>query len=217
MTRTLTIIAVTMGVVFFLYGVISGQPLLANIVFMLGIIVANVPEGLLPTLTLALSMASLRMARKTLSGQSLEAVESLVYDAIRTDKQERHEERIGIDVDRCLRLNGDELQPHNDRRLLRLALIASDLHGRDGHWTGDPLDVEVAERFTSLGGQAAPTVEHTMRHFPFDVRKRGQAGLLADGDDAVFATSAWESLRPLIRFIVSTNDHVDSIPPTRLG
>ena len=49
MVRVLTAIAVTMGVGFFTYGVFAGRPLWVNLVFMLGIIVANVPEGLLPT------------------------------------------------------------------------------------------------------------------------------------------------------------------------
>jgi sodium/potassium-transporting ATPase subunit alpha len=53
-----------MGFSFF-YGVASGKPLWMNLVFMMGIIVANVPEGLLPTLTLALVMGSLRVAKRT--------------------------------------------------------------------------------------------------------------------------------------------------------
>lgn len=65
MVRILTLIAVCLGITFFLYGVFSGRSLLVNLVFMMGIIVANVPEGLLPTFTLALAMGSLRMARRT--------------------------------------------------------------------------------------------------------------------------------------------------------
>ena len=41
---------------FFAYGLLIERPLWVNVVFMLGIIVASVPEGLLPTLTLALAM-----------------------------------------------------------------------------------------------------------------------------------------------------------------
>ena len=58
MVRVLTVIAIVMGVFFFAYGVATGRSLWINIVFMLGIIVANVPEGLLPTVTLSLTMAS---------------------------------------------------------------------------------------------------------------------------------------------------------------
>ncbi len=87
MVRVLTVIAVVMGMLFFAYGVAIGRSLWVNIVFMLGIIVANVPEGLLPTFTLALSMASLRMAQKQVLVKNLEAVESLgAVHVICTDK-----------------------------------------------------------------------------------------------------------------------------------
>ena len=64
MVKILTIIACSMGLGFFLYGIAAGRPLWVSLVFMMGIIVANVPEGLLPTFTLSLAMASLRMAGK---------------------------------------------------------------------------------------------------------------------------------------------------------
>ena len=72
---------------FFLYGMFSGRSLWVNLVFMMGIIVANVPEGLLPTFTLALAMGSLRMARKNVLVTSLNAVEALgAVEVICTDK-----------------------------------------------------------------------------------------------------------------------------------
>ncbi|MCA9141002.1 MAG: cation-transporting P-type ATPase, partial [Planctomycetales bacterium] len=87
MVRVLTVIAIVMGVVFFAYGIAIGRSLWVSVVFMLGIIVANVPEGLLPTFTLALSMAGLRMARKQVLVKNLEAVESLgAMHVICTDK-----------------------------------------------------------------------------------------------------------------------------------
>ena len=57
-------IAVVLGVVFFLAGLGLQQELLPSLIFAAGIIVANVPEGLMPTVTLALSLASRRMARQ---------------------------------------------------------------------------------------------------------------------------------------------------------
>lgn len=87
MVRVLTLIATVMGVVFFLYGLMIGRSIWINLAFMLGIIVANVPEGLLPTFTLALSMARLRMARKNVLIKNLTAVESLgAVQVICTDK-----------------------------------------------------------------------------------------------------------------------------------
>jgi sodium/potassium-transporting ATPase subunit alpha len=70
-------IAIMLGVSFFLVSVAVGRGELASLIFAIGIIVANVPEGLLPTVTLALTMASKRMARKNALIKNLESVETL--------------------------------------------------------------------------------------------------------------------------------------------
>ncbi|MFA6920430.1 MAG: HAD-IC family P-type ATPase [Gallionella sp.] len=62
--RIISRIAITLGVLFFILSVLLGKPLIGSLIFAIGIIVANVPEGLLPTVTLALTMASRRMAQK---------------------------------------------------------------------------------------------------------------------------------------------------------
>ncbi|MBN2838008.1 MAG: HAD-IC family P-type ATPase [Fusobacteriaceae bacterium] len=54
-----------------------GKPLIGSIIFAIGIIVANVPEGLLPTITLALTIASKRMAKKNALVKNLESIETL--------------------------------------------------------------------------------------------------------------------------------------------
>ncbi|MFG2715629.1 hypothetical protein ACGFX2_34570 [Streptomyces goshikiensis] len=45
--------AVAMGAVFLVLGVAVGLPLTDSLIFAIGLLVANVPEGLLPTITLA--------------------------------------------------------------------------------------------------------------------------------------------------------------------
>lgn len=70
-------IAMGLGVVFFIIGWLIGNPFWGNLIFAIGIIVANVPEGLLPTVTLALSIASQRMAKKNALIKTLESVETL--------------------------------------------------------------------------------------------------------------------------------------------
>jgi sodium/potassium-transporting ATPase subunit alpha len=64
-------------VLFFLIGVGIGRPIIENLVFAIGIIVANVPEGLLSTVTVALSITAKRMAAKSVLVKNLEAVETL--------------------------------------------------------------------------------------------------------------------------------------------
>ncbi|HSH13019.1 MAG TPA: HAD-IC family P-type ATPase, partial [Desulfurivibrionaceae bacterium] len=76
-TRVLTLIALLMGLVFFLLGLFSGKGALMASIFALSLIVANVPEGLLPTITLSLSLASQRMARRNALIKNLDSVETL--------------------------------------------------------------------------------------------------------------------------------------------
>ena len=86
--RTVTSIAVGMGALAFIAGVVLvGVGPLESLVFAIGIIVANVPEGLLPTVTLALALATQRMARERALVRRLSAVETLgCVSVICTDK-----------------------------------------------------------------------------------------------------------------------------------
>jgi len=77
LSRLVAVLAVALGGGFFLLGTAIGQPFSASFVFAIGIMVANVPEGLLPTVTLALSMAARRMARRRALVRHLPAVETL--------------------------------------------------------------------------------------------------------------------------------------------
>lgn len=52
---------------FFALGFVIGTPLISNLVFMIGIIVANVPEGLLATVTVCLTLTAKRMHKKQAS------------------------------------------------------------------------------------------------------------------------------------------------------
>lgn len=76
-TNILTIIASSVGVVFFALGLFSGQSFLIASIFAISLIVANVPEGLLPTITLSLSLASQRMARRNALIKNLDSVQTL--------------------------------------------------------------------------------------------------------------------------------------------
>ncbi|XP_078282945.1 potassium-transporting ATPase alpha chain 2-like [Rhinoraja longicauda] len=73
----ITGLAVGMGVVFFIISICLGYRILDSIIFLIGIIVANVPEGLLATLTVSLTLTAKRMAKKNCLVKNLEAVETL--------------------------------------------------------------------------------------------------------------------------------------------
>uniref|UniRef100_A0AAR2J6N2 Sodium/potassium-transporting ATPase subunit alpha n=1 Tax=Pygocentrus nattereri TaxID=42514 RepID=A0AAR2J6N2_PYGNA len=73
----ITGVAVFLGVSFFILSIILGYSWLEAVIFLIGIIVANVPEGLLATVTVCLTLTAKRMARKNCLVKNLEAVETL--------------------------------------------------------------------------------------------------------------------------------------------
>merc|ERR1711953_1635223 len=73
----ITGVAVFLGVTFFIIAFILGYNWLDAVIFFIGIIVANVPEGLLATVTVCLTLTAKRMASKNCLVKNLEAVETL--------------------------------------------------------------------------------------------------------------------------------------------
>lgn len=75
--RTIALIAVCVGVAFFLASLLLGTEVRVGFVFAIGVTVALVPEGLLPTVTLSLAISAQRMADHKALVRRLEAVETL--------------------------------------------------------------------------------------------------------------------------------------------
>uniref|UniRef100_A0AAY4BGX7 Sodium/potassium-transporting ATPase subunit alpha n=1 Tax=Denticeps clupeoides TaxID=299321 RepID=A0AAY4BGX7_9TELE len=73
----ITGVAVFLGVSFFALSLALGYSWLEAVIFLIGIIVANVPEGLLATVTVCLTLTAKRMAHKNCLVKNLEAVETL--------------------------------------------------------------------------------------------------------------------------------------------
>merc|ERR1712166_770134 len=70
-------VAMSLGLIFFIFGVFYDYDIITNLVFAIGIIVANVPEGLLATVTVSLALTAQRMAGKMGLVKNLESVETL--------------------------------------------------------------------------------------------------------------------------------------------
>ncbi|MGE5280958.1 MAG: cation-translocating P-type ATPase [Chloroflexota bacterium] len=157
-------VAIAAGVLFFAIGTTAaGLSLADSATFAIGLLVANVPEGLLPTITLALAVGVRRMARRRALVKRLTAVETLgSTDVICTDKTGTLTEgRMSV---RALWADGVELVPGGDgavtsgepfSALLRTALRCNNATARrDGDgWRrgGDPSESALLVAAGELG------------------------------------------------------------------
>ena len=76
-TLIITIIATALGIIFLGFSFLIGSKLITGIVNAIGIIVANVPEGLPITLTISLAATAQRLAKKKVLVKNLQGVETL--------------------------------------------------------------------------------------------------------------------------------------------
>jgi magnesium-transporting ATPase (P-type) len=206
LTRVIAALATGLGVAFFTIGYAIGLPLWHNGMFAIGIIVANVPEGLLPTVTLALAMASQRLARKNVLVKHLASVEALgSTTVICTDKTGTLTEmtvgRLYVG-DRFFDSPSEALAEAGDvaRGLLLTALHCEEVEkAREGGRTkllGDPTEVALVQmaRRALPGETLFPRVDEV----PFDSdRKRLSTLHRTDAGLVLFTKGALAALLPL--------------------
>jgi len=178
-TRLVSFLSAALGTGFFALGVSTGVlPMAEGFLFALGVIVANVPEGLLPTLTLALALGVQRMARQKSLVKRLSAVETLgATTVICTDKTGTlTQNRMAA---RCVWIGGrtlatdalaDERSP-GLRELFEAAALASQATPE----RGDPTEVALVAAGAQLGvdPEKLRQAHELLAPYPFDsFRKR---------------------------------------------
>lgn len=199
LSRLIAVLATALGVAFFGAGLAIGMPLWATVLFAIGIIVANVPEGLLPTVTLALAMAAQRLARRNMLVRHLAAVEALgSVSVICTDKTGTLTENRMVPARLMI---GERALEHLDavpREAPDLAAILRHCHSltrlAEGRMAGDPLEAALLD----LAG-GVPGSRPLIHELPFDPERRRMATLHAteDGGLMLYAKGALDALLPL--------------------
>jgi calcium-translocating P-type ATPase len=208
-SRLIALVATGLGAAFFAIGSALGLPVFHNVLFAIGIIVANVPEGLLPTITLSLAMAAQRMARRNALVRHLPSVEALgAATAICTDKtgtltQSRMAVRsflLGAALREVAADGTFEPVCAADRRFLEACLFCEDLRENGAserhEWLGDPMEVALVEaaRRALPDAAASPRVDE----IPFDSDRRRLSTLHRSPEGLVLYTKgALEALLPL--------------------
>jgi calcium-translocating P-type ATPase len=177
-TRIITALALAFGGGFLVLGVATRLlGLRDGFIFALGVIVANVPEGLLPTLTLALALGVQRLARRRSLVKRLSAVETLgATTVICTDKTgtltEGRMTLAAVWVNGQTRAGDDIVDDAADMRSLFEAAVLASLATAEA---GDPTEVALVRAAGRVGldPQSLRTTHPLLAAHPFDsFRKR---------------------------------------------
>ncbi|MCW2623184.1 MAG: magnesium-transporting ATPase [Frankiales bacterium] len=176
-------VAVGVGVAFLPLGMLAGLSLNEAAVFAIGLLVANVPEGLLPTITLALAAGVRSLAQDGAVVKRLSAVETLgCTTVICTDKTGTlTQNRMSVVATWTPGLGRRELaptgRPDEILQLLSAAALCSSVPpGTDPAEVPDPME-------RALAGAASTEPTGTrVQVFPFDPVRRRMSAVTLQGE-----------------------------------
>ncbi len=216
--QLIAVIALGAGAVFLALGLTAAAlPLKDATNFAIGLLVANVPEGLLPTITLALAVGVRRMARRRALVKRLTAVETLgSTDVICTDKtgtltEGRMTAQLlwadGIELATGAGSAGEAPRREPFSALLRTATRCNNatLTRHDGGWRrgGDPSESALLVAAWRLGEDVEGLLaerEGVRRHgYHFDARLRLMSTLDRERDETMWVHTKGAPLEVLAR------------------
>jgi len=217
-TRLVAALSIAIGTLFFVVAGLLGMGLSERFVFAIGVMVALVPEGLLPTVTLALALATQRMAGRNVLVRRLSSVETLgETTVICTDKtgtlteNEMTVQRVwtpeievavegsGYEPFGLFRAEGKVVDPAPLTEPLRAGLLCNDarlVHSQAG-WSilGDPTEaalVVLAEKGGLRHEQEAARAPRLVELSFSSERKRMTTVHLADDERVAYVKGAAE-------------------------
>lgn len=203
-TRIIATISVIVGITFFTLGFFIGRSFWSNFIFAIGIIVALIPEGLLPTVTVSLAMSSLRMAKKKALIKSLNSVETLgAVTTICTDKTgtltQNKMSVTEIWFNNEIK-NISDIQKDSINELLIIAQLCNNSRFIKNEFVGDPTEIALLKISKEIIGDIN---SERLREIPFDSeRKRMSTINLLNDQYLLLSKGAPETLIPLCNKIL---------------
>ncbi len=199
-TRIVAVIAAVVGVFFFILGFAIGRTFWANFIFAIGITVALIPEGMLPTVTLALAMGSQRMAKRKALIKTLSSVETLgSVTVICTDKTgtitQNNMAVAKVWADDELIEPNATMTGETTRLLFTTAALCNNARFADNEYRGDPTETALLKAAREALGDIPAK---RLFEIPFDSdRKMMTIGCVREGGTTAFSKGALERILPL--------------------
>jgi calcium-translocating P-type ATPase len=225
----IAVVAVLLGAAFIPVATLAaGLSFLNAVVFAVGLLVGNVPEGLLPVITLALAIGVRDLARRGAVVKRLSAVETLgSTDVICTDKtgtltENRMRVTMAATATGTVDLTANPTQP--DVTLTRLAVAmtsCNNAHNTSGGCAavGDPTEIAMLDAAAELGVRLDADLRQQRRRqqFHFDPTRKRMSTL--DQDDTgrlwVHAKGAPETMLPLCATELDAHANNQPLTPAR--
>lgn len=219
-TRIIAAVACAVGIFFFLLGFVIGRNFWDNFLFAIGITVALIPEGMLPTMTLSLAMGSQRMAKRKALIKTLTSVETLgAVTVICTDKTGTlTQNKMAV---KKLWFDGAVADAKDVKKdsvpwIFRIAGLCNNARFVGGQYKGDPTEVALLQFATENMGDIQ---NERIKEIPFDserkrmttVHKRHQPASAETDDFIAYSKGALESILP---FCANMQIRGDTIPVT---
>lgn len=179
----IAVIAVAMSIAFMPIATLGGGlPFAAALVLAVGLIAGNVPEGLLPVITLSLAMGVRDLAGRGAVVKRLSAVETLgSTDVICTDKTGTLTENH-MRVTSLWTLDGEQAATETAakaaspaaRQMLAVMVRCNNAHAKADGDSGDPTEIALLEAAAARGVMldSDERAIHRLRHFHFDPARK---------------------------------------------
>lgn len=179
-----------------------GRSFWENFIFAIGVIVALVPEGMLPTVTLSLAIGSQRMLKRNALVKNLTSVEALgSITVICTDKTGTITQNK-MEVKKIWAIDSKAVE-----MVMKIGYLCNNAKFANNQYRGDPTEIALLKYVRENAGDF---VSERILEIPFDFeRKRMTTVNIIDGVKISLTKGATETVLPLCKYAMINGNKVE--------